>query len=716
MFKNFKLGTKISIGFVVILLLLGATAYVGYNALSAVVNRVDKADDVNRLVKMLLQARQQEKNYIIRKDEQYAKQVEEEINTLVKQIDTTRDKFNDQANKDQMDSVKANVDNYLNSFRAFVELAHQREQAMEKMRADAREVNSIAEAIREKQKVRLAGMEVTSTDAVMENLSRADSANRVIKWFIDGRKNEKEFIISGGDRKWKDNVEDRVSSILSLLKELKSNMTLREDIQQVDSLTGAIIAYREEFEGFSRLMSQQSKAETDMVAAARKADEVCLAARTDQKDKMIRQITSANTILFAGFVAALVLGIILAYIITKAITKPLHKAVAVADAFALGDLTMDIESDSRDETGMLLGAMRKMVDNLRGTAGVAEQIAKGNLNVEVNILSEKDTLGKSLSQMVKKLREVVGNVKQAAQNVASGSRELSHTSEQISQGATEQASAAEEASSSMEEMASNIRQNADNAMQTEQIARKSADDAQSGGSAVMETVSAMKQIAQKISIIEEIARQTDLLALNAAIEAARAGEHGKGFAVVASEVRKLAERSQTAAAEISGLSVSSVEIAERAGDMLSRLVPDIQKTSGLVQEISAASDEQNTGADQINQALQQLDAVIQQNASASEEMASTSEELTGQAEQLLDTTNFFKFGWTAHTNIAEKAPVKTNAAVKTGAKPARTPNTAIAMKNSLGLFGEEKIGGVVLGGMLGNSDSEDQQHDGFEAF
>ena len=228
-------------------------------------------------------------------------------------------------------------------------------------------------------------------------------------------------------------------------------------------------------------------------------------------------------------------------------------------------------------------------------------------------------------------------VNAAAENVATASQELSSTSEEMSQGATEQAAAAEEASSSMEEMASNIKQSADNAMETEKIATNSAQDARDGGNAVEQTVSAMKEIAEKINIIEEIARQTDLLALNAAIEAARAGDHGKGFAVVASEVRKLAERSQVAAAEISKLSGDSVQIAETAGHMLDKIVPDIQKTAELVQEISSASNEQNTGAEQINQAIQQLDQVVQQNASASEEMASTAEELSAQSEELKDT-------------------------------------------------------------------------------
>lgn len=193
----------------------------------------------------------------------------------------------------------------------------------------------------------------------------------------------------------------------------------------------------------------------------------------------------------------------------------------------------------------------------------------------------------------------------------------------------------------MEEMSANIRQNADNAQQTERLAIQAAEDTETGGKAVAKTVGAMKAIAEKISIIEEIARQTNMLALNAAIEAARAGEHGKGFAVVADAVRKLAERSQSAAGEISNLSISSVEIAENAGEMLNKIVPDIRKTAELVQEINAASGEQNTGAEQINRALQQLDQVIQQNAAASEEMAGTAEQLAAQSEHLKGTIEFF---------------------------------------------------------------------------
>ena len=296
--------------------------------------------------------------------------------------------------------------------------------------------------------------------------------------------------------------------------------------------------------------------------------------------------------------------------------------------------------------------------------------------------------------MLVKLREIVGEVKSAAANVASGSQELSSSAEEMSQGASEQAAAAEEASSSMEQMTSNIRQNADNALQTDKIAVKSASAALEGGKSVVATVVAMKDIAGKISIIEEIARQTNLLALNAAIEAARAGEHGKGFAVVASEVRKLAERSQKAAAEISSLSASSVDVAEKAGHLLGLMVPDIQKTAELVQEINAASREQDLGAEQINKAIQQLDQVIQQNASASEEMASTAEELSSQAEQLQNAVAFFRLDdrdvrqhlSAAQSQITRNSPVKAvNRHIYAMAQPQRRQFAAATFSNGVDL-------------------------------
>ncbi|MFC5508211.1 HAMP domain-containing methyl-accepting chemotaxis protein [Bosea massiliensis] len=339
---------------------------------------------------------------------------------------------------------------------------------------------------------------------------------------------------------------------------------------------------------------------------------------------------------------SLLIAVVAATWIALSISRGLSSAVGLANAVAIGDLSQTITVKSNDEIGDLVTSLNTMTANLNATAAVADAIASGDLTVAAKPLSDKDTLGISLENMVIKLREVVGQVTSAAENMSAGSQELSASAEQLSQGSTEQASSTEEASSSMEEMAANVKQNAENAQTTEKMAAQSSRDAEASGVAVGKAVEAMQTIAQKINIVQEIARQTDLLALNAAVEAARAGEHGKGFAVVASEVRKLAERSQAAAAEIGTLSTDTVKVAQEAGSMLAKLVPDIKKTAELVEEITAACREQDVGSTQINQAIQQLDKVTQQNAAASEEVSATSEELAAQAEQLQNTIAFFR--------------------------------------------------------------------------
>ncbi len=439
------------------------------------------------------------------------------------------------------------------------------------------------------------------------------------------RRFEKDLYLNIGDKgkeedylkKWQEQRElltarlNDLDKVVYLDREKEEVKTMRNEFASYDAgfkkvlgmvQAGAITTPQQANAAISEYKDQIHKFENTAKELAAESNK-----RMDSQEEAAKQRTSHTTTIM---VALALIAIFLSIVITLAITRNITTVV--------GGEPVEI-------------------------AEMARKVAAGDLTVRFGTTGKTETgIYAAIKVMVEKLTGVVADVKIAADNLASGSLQLSAGAEQMSQGTSEQAASAEEASSSVEEMNATIKQNSDNAQQTETIAQKSAVDATESGKAVTGAVSAMKEIAAKISIIEEIARQTNLLALNAAIEAARAGEHGKGFAVVASEVRKLAERSQTAAGEIGKLSGSSVDVAERAGHMLAKLVPDILKTSELVQEISAASKEQTSGADQINSAIQQLNQVIQQNAGMAEEMSSTAQELSAQAGQLQSSISFFK--------------------------------------------------------------------------
>ncbi|RMQ17328.1 Methyl-accepting chemotaxis protein [Pseudomonas syringae pv. delphinii] len=376
------------------------------------------------------------------------------------------------------------------------------------------------------------------------------------------------------------------------------------------------------------LLRGESKLHFDEVTSQlQKMVELNDAGATAAGDKGSQLYETARISIIVVLIAALLVGLGLALFIARIISRPLKEAATAAEQLAEGNLNAYIGHGSKDETGMVLNAMRNMVG---------------------------------------KLAHIIGEVRNAADNLASASEEVSATAQSMSQATSEQAASVEETSASIEQMSASINQNTENAKVTDGMASKAAKEATDGGESVQQTVVAMKKIAQRISIIDDIAYQTNLLALNAAIEAARAGEHGKGFAVVAAEVRKLAERSQVAAQEIGELSSSSVEMAEKAGKLLDEMVPSINKTSDLVQEISAASEEQAAGVAQINTAMTQLNQVTQQNASSSEELAATAEEMSSQAEQLQQSMSFF-------TLDSSPRPTTSGSSIDHRSSPSRQP-------------------------------------------
>lgn len=610
--KNLKIAVKLTLGFGVVLLLTLIVGLVGLNALSGSQKEVIKADDANRLVKYVLEARRAEKNFILREDHTYVKTVDELANKIETQIEETKERLNDKTALSLMGEVKQYADEYVQAFDTYVEVFEAEIlTSRTAMEASGRNALKQGEDLRMSQKEQLAREleQRHEISKLTERVGKADDANRLVKGILEVRRVEKNYIIRK-DAKYVEEMDAKVNDLLLQVAETRSKMKQQLNINQMDAMKVAIEEYKKAFDKNVAANVKLSKESDTMVSSARSFEEKANEMRTIFKDHMDQSVTSAKTIASFLLVFSLIFGVAAAVIITRGIIGPVAKGVAFATSISEGDLTVDVDVNQKDEIGQLADALRNMVQ---------------------------------------KLREIVMDVKGAAQNVAAGSEELASSSQQMSQGATEQAAAAEEVSSSMEQMGSNIQQNADNAMQTEKIAVQAADDARSSGDAVSQAVSAMNEIADKINIIQEIARSTNMLALNAAIEAARAGEQGKGFAVVAAEVRKLAERSQKAAAEISELSVGSVDVSQKAGRMLEKLVPDIQKTAELVQEISSASQEQRSGAEQINKAIQQLDQVIQQNASASEEIASTSEELSSQGQQLQAITEFFKVKTNGHS-------------------------------------------------------------------
>ena len=490
---------------------------------------------------------------------------------------------------------------------------------------------------------------------LMEQASQAQANGLGLRRF------EKDLFLNIGDKQKEADYADKWNKehadLIANLEALDKITTLPEDKETVRGLLADLSTYTIGFQSILQRISDnkvKSPVEANLSMAPFKDDihrmDTTLESfaaknveRMNAKEKVVVDAeTRTRSVMWIVFAAGILFVALMTVFVTRSITKPILQVVAIAERLAEGQSDITVESGGRDETGALMTAMKRMIDSNNAMVDAAAGLASGNLSVRVTPRSANDSLGKALANMIERLTEIIGEVRSGASALTIASSQISASAQSLSQGTSEQASSVEETTSSLQEMSASITQNAENSGQMETMAVKGTNDAEESAQAVKQSVEAMTKIAQKISIIEEIAYQTNLLALNAAIEAARAGDHGRGFAVVATEVRKLAERSQTAAKDIGGLATSSVDVAQRSGRLLTELVPTIRKTADLVREVTAASIEQSGGVTQINRAMTLVDQVTQRNASASEELASTAEEMSSQAEALQQTIAYFR--------------------------------------------------------------------------
>lgn len=646
-YKNLKLGTKLTIGFGVLIaisLLLGGMAVLNMNKISKESKFL--ATEYIPEVKVATNLRSTSNNimyemrgYGFTEEEKYYQEALKEIESLKNTINEG-DELNKRAIRliklaEELQVAKGATATYLNLIDEMVKVNQNLDKERDNMdKAASIYMENCAKYLDDQNNSM--SREIRAGATTENRLTKITQINEIIHKGNEVRVGNFKSQAKRDPQIFKEALNS-FPGVFSLITEIRKHTKVEANFRSLSKIEEQAKAYQEAMETFigqwtkrEELAVKLDQAGHELIQACQETADAGLKGTQEVANESITTLKTSSTVMINGLFIALIIGIGSAIFLTRSITRPIYKGVLFAQKLSKGDLTAKIDVNQTDEVGELAAA---------------------------------------LSNMGEKLREIVENILSGANNIASASQQMSGTSQEMSQGASEQASSVEEVTSSMEEMAANIEQNTENAQGTEKIALNAAKGIKEGSDATNIAVEGMKNIAEKIRIINDIAFQTNILALNAAVEAARAGEHGKGFAVVAAEVRKLAERSKVAADEIDELSRSGVEVAEKAGKKLTDIVPDIEKTAQMVQEIASASLEQRSGSVQVNSAMEQLNNVTQQNAAASEEMATGAEELASQAEQLKEIILYFNIGDEYKKGVFHSMIAKTKEAEKEARQP-----------------------------------------------